>query len=384
MSLVKRGKTWHCHFVVNGQRIRQSLKTRDWREAQAKEKQLISEVTEGKVTQAASTIARQPFSHAGDDYLMARKLELAPASQAKERQLLVQLRAYFQQEPLRSLTAKRITDYRMWRAQQDVGPATLNAELGILRRILKRARLWARVADDIRPLKEPNTVGRALTPEEQERLLRTAATRPEFQTAYLAAVLCLNTTARGCELKGLQWADVDLFGRVLTIRKSKTAAGERTVPLNPVACSVLAQLRGRSEAFGSVEPSHYVFAAFVPKFTFSGKRIVAYTVSAWDPTRHVKSWRSAWRTLTKRACLPGFRFHDLRHCAITQLAENGQPDSVIMAIAGHVSKRMLERYSHVRMEAKRTAMEALATSTKTAGYDTNRDTKSAPLNTRPV
>jgi hypothetical protein len=42
-----------------------------------------------------------------------------------------------------------------------------------------------------------------------------------------------------------------------------------------------------------------------------------------------------------------------------------------MAIAGHVSRKMLEPYSHFRMEAKRAAMESLATSTKTAGYDTN-------------
>jgi len=55
-----------------------------------------------------------------------------------------------------------------------------------------------------------------------------------------------------------------------------------------------------------------------------------------------------------------------------------------MAIAGHVSRRMLERYSHVRMEAKRTAMEALAVSTRTAGYDTNRDTSAVALATRPV
>jgi hypothetical protein len=55
-----------------------------------------------------------------------------------------------------------------------------------------------------------------------------------------------------------------------------------------------------------------------------------------------------------------------------------------MAIAGHVSRRMLERYSHVRMEAKRTAMEALAVSTKTAGYDTNRDTNLASVSTRPI
>jgi len=270
------------------------------------------------------------------------------------------------------------------REQQSVGPATLNAELGILRRIMKRALLWSRVADDIRPLKEPSSIGKALTEEDKQRLLKTAVMRPEWETAYLAAILCLNTTARGCELKGLQWSDVDLFGRTLTIRKSKTAAGERAVPLTDVALSALARLRLRAEGFGTVEPSHYVFAAFVPKFTFSGKKVIDYNVTRFDPTRHLKSWRTAWRTLTKKAELTGFRFHDLRHCAITQLAENGTSDSTIMAIAGHVSRRMLERYSHVRMEAKRNAMEALAVSTKTAGYDTNNDTKAVPASTRPI
>ena len=374
MSLVKRGKTWHCHFVANGQRFRQSLGTKDWREAQAKEKELIRQAMEGKITQASTTLARQPFGHAADDYLTARKLELAAASQAKEKQLLVQLRAYFKQEPLKSITVKRIIEYRAWRAEQKVGPATLNAELGILRRIMKRARIWARVADDIRPLREPSTIGKALTEEEKQRLLKTAVVRPEWETAYLAAILCLNTTARSCELKGLQWRDVDLFAKTLTIRKSKTAAGERVVPLTDVAVSALGRLHRRAQVFGSVEPSHHVFAAFIPKFKFSGKRVIDYNVTGFDPTRHLNSWRSAWRTLTKKAGLSGFRFHDLRHCAITQLAENGASDSTIMAIAGHVSRRMLERYSHVRMEAKRTAMEALAASTKAAGYDTTHDT----------
>lgn len=249
---------------------------------------------------------------------------------------------------------------------------------------MKRAKLWARVGDDIRPLREPSSIGKALTEEEIQRLLRTAVMRPEWETAYLAAILCLNTTARSCELKGLQWSDVDLFAGTLTIRKSKTAAGERVVPLTDVAISALARLRGRAEGFGTVQPSHYVFAAFVPKFTFSGKTVVDYNVTCFDPTRHLNSWRSAWRTLTKKAGLPGFRFHDLRHCAITQLTENGASDSTIMAIAGHVSRRMLERYSHVRMKAKRTAMEALAVSTKAAGYDTNHVTKPNPVPTRPV
>src|SRR6516225_6750214 len=215
-KLVKRGRVWHCHFYVNGQRIRQSLETTDWKQAEAKLSELITEISQGKRNFNSVTLARQSFEQAADDYVNTRRLELVAASQAKERQLLVQLRAYFKKEELRAITARQITDYRAWRADQSVGPATLNAEIGILRRIFKRAKLWARVADDIRPLKEPTTSGRALTEEEQQRLLKTAAMRPEWETAYLAAILCLNTTARGCELKGMKWGDVDLFSRVLT------------------------------------------------------------------------------------------------------------------------------------------------------------------------
>jgi integrase len=81
--------------------------------------------------------------------------------------------------------------------------------------------------------------------------------------------------------------------------------------------------------------------------------------------------------------MPGFRFHDLRHCLITPLAESGAADSTSMAIAGQARRKMLERYSHVRMEAKRTAMEIVANSSKMAGYDTNRDTNVRPLTVRP-
>src|ERR1035437_9567941 len=38
----------------------------------------------------------------------------------------------------------------------------------------------------------------------------------------------------------------------------------------------------------------------------------------------------------------------------------GAGDEVIMSIAGHVSRAMLSRYSHVRMEAKRRALDEIA------------------------
>jgi hypothetical protein len=59
--------------------------------------------------------------------------------------------------------------------------------------------------------------------------------------------------------------------------------------------------------------------------------------------------------------LAGLRFHDLRHCAITKLAESQASDQTIMSIAGHVSREMLEHYSHIRMAAKRAALDSIAT-----------------------
>lgn len=45
---------------------------------------------------------------------------------------------------------------------------------------------------------------------------------------------------------------------------------------------------------------------------------------------------------------------------MTELAEFGLGDEVIMSIAGHVSRAMRSRYSHVRMEAKRRALDEIA------------------------
>ncbi len=89
------------------------------------------------------------------------------------------------------------------------------------------------------------------------------------------------------------------------------------------------------------------------------------------------SRRTAWRKLTEVAGIKGFRFHDCRHHAITELAESQASDSTIMALAGHVSRKMLEHYSHVRQEAKREAVNVLSAKRpsrpRIKGYDTNND-----------
>ncbi len=78
-----------------------------------------------------------------------------------------------------------------------------------------------------------------------------------------------------------------------------------------------------------------------------------------DPTRPITSFKTAWIKVRQKAGVRG-RWHDNRHTLVTELAESGAGDEVIMSIAGHVSRAMLSRYSHVRMEAKRRALDEIA------------------------
>jgi len=388
MALWKRGKWYWADFTVDASRYRVPLRDKKAKripadelhekEAIRAEEQERMKAEQGKLLPAKQSFARLPFSQSGDQYLASRKPELAASSYDKERQLLVKPKEHFRSTPLSRIGPDQVIAYRDWRVSQGVGPAIINMELGVLRRILKKAKRWHLIAEDIRPLREPRSIGRALTPEEKIRLLDTATQKPEWETACYAAILALNTTMRGCELKGLRWADVNLLDRTVVIRKSKTEAGERLIPLTPNAFDTLLKLHRRAEMFGPVEASHYVLAAFRARCRLKNRPGLRGGTSAgvetwsFDPTRPVGSWRTAWRTLRKAAAkgdkakgipempqLANLRFHDLRHHAITELAESGASEQAIMAIAGHVSRRMLERYSHVRLEAKRQAIQAL-------------------------
>jgi len=364
MALKKRGKTWHTHFFVDGQRFRQSLETSDWREAQAKEKSLIAAAKQGKLSASSEDFARLLFADAAAKYLEGRLPELAKSSQQKERQLLVKPKDFFRGKRLRDISAEDVLSYRQGRTAAGVGPAIINMETGVIRRILKRAKRWSVIADDVRPLKEPRSIGRALSYEQKVRLLHAADSNPEWQNARLAMTLALCTTMRGVEIKNLHWADVDLLRRSFTVRRSKTDAGLRSIPMNDDALAAVLELWERAKGFGGTEAHHFLFPACEHGYI--------------DPERNQKSWRTAWRKSTAAAGIKGFRFHDCRHHAITELAESQASDSTIMALAGHVSRKMLEHYSHVRQEAKREAVNVLSAKRPIMptieGYDTNNDT----------
>ena len=171
---------------------------------------------------------------------------------------------------------------------------------------------------------------------------------------HAALALDLNTGLRDKELREIRWAQIDLVDKkALMVGKAKTVAGTgRVIPLNDTALAALvAHAAWYTRRFGQCRPEWFVFAFGrpLPK----------------DPTRPITSFKTAWTKVRKKAGVTG-RWHDNRHTLVTELSESGAGDEVIMSIAGHVSRAMLSRYSHVRMEAKRRALDEIATRQRTA------------------
>jgi len=141
--------------------------------------------------------------------------------------------------------------------------------------------------------------------------------------------------------------------KTLTVGVSKAEAGTgHVIPLNETAIAALeAHAAWYARRFGECLPEWFVFAFGTPLPN--------------DPMRPITSFKTAWTKVRKNAGVKG-RWHDNRHTLVTELAESGAGDEVIMSIAGHVSRAMLSRYSHVRMEAKRRALDEIATRQKAA------------------
>lgn len=305
------------------------------------------------------------FRDAARVWLGERRPELAEGSIRNYQNHFRWLNEFFGELVLHEVHIGHVHEYQKWRQQPRyderahrtfrAGYSPINHELSALQQILARAGLWTEIAKFYKPLRQPKTrIGRALEEEEQERLFVVASSNKRWKVAYLCALITANTTAGANEIRHLRIGDIDLRSQVPTVRiqeGTKNKFRERTIALNPTAVMALNTLLERAYQHGAAQPEHYLLP----------RRAHRRGEDA-DPNRPMSSWKGAWRSLRAAADLPRLRYHDLRHHVITKLLENPEvSEQTVLEIAGHITKKMQNHYSHIRAKRKLEALSAAET-----------------------
>lgn len=355
MAVYRRGSQWWFEFVFRGQRIRESTGSESKTLAIKAERQRRRELEESANGVRSS---RRPmlFPVAAREWMSANQARWSKSNIAIQEYNLKHLSTYFGSMLLADITPQHIGKYQGARQKENASNRTINMEVSTLRMMMKSVRLWGAIAQDVRMLPERRDVGKALMPDEETRLLEACRKSPQ-SSMFTAVVIFCNTGLRNAELRRARWRQVDFLKAEFQVGKAKTEGSEgRIVPLNQAALGAFKEWRRR---WPDAKPQDFIFPSERLMFKGVGTPeqgvMTPYDV---DPARPLGSWKRAWTSAKKHAGVE-CRIHDLRHHFISALAQTQTPDATIQAISGHLSRKMLEHYSHVRLEAKRRAVESL-------------------------
>lgn len=407
----KGSSIWVMDFVFRGQRIRESTGVSSITRARK-----ICDKRRRDLEEGAAGIRRkkQPalLSVAAAQFRESNRVRWSAAMNEIAQRNLGHLLPILGKTLLVDIDSGDVQRYQAARSAEGASNRTINMEVALLRQIMRKHGLWARIAPDVKMLPERGDVGRALTAaEESMMLLECGRSRSRILLPFV--VLSLETGARYNTIRTLLWANVDLINGCLKFGKDKTASGTgRTIPLSSRAVETL---KFWAQNFPDRLPSHYVFpferygtSGTTGVFGFTGVKVYSA-----DPTRPVGDIKTAWQLAkrrTRRHCpecksgtlvdqekpaagyrcvdcefvtpelpagLARLRLHDLRHSAVSRMIAARVPLPIIAKIVGWSAStlaKMAARYGHFSMDELRGAVETIsapAVSEIVAGYPQN-------------
>lgn len=342
-TIRKRGDKWQARIQIKGfDPIAKSFSSRTDAEAWGK----INEAEMIRGTYIKRTDAERTTLH---EALERYEQEVTPHKRGKETEAQ-RIKAWKANKLAnRSLAALRSTDFAQWRDSRlkSVKPGTVRRELGLISNLFNIARKeWgleglANPIEAIRLPAENNARSRIFFDGEEALLL--AALAPNAREAngqfgegcgneWLLPLVqfALETAMRRGELLALRWENVRLSEQVAHLPMTKNG-NSRTVPLSSKAVAILKALPRPLRG---------------PVFPVSANAVKLGFARAVSRARRQYVEQGG----TDERVMDDLHFHDLRHIAVTRLAERLPNIVELASVSGHSDVRMLRRYYHPKAE----------------------------------
>lgn len=192
---------------------------------------------------------------------------------------------------------------------------------------------------------------RLLTEAEERKLMQIVMGNQNFTTLGIA--LAKLTGLRIGELCALQWGDIDLEKRILTVRKTiqriQVKGGSRKTKL------VITE--PKSETSKRSIPIPECIIGFLRKFQGKADE---YMLSGTEKPVEPRTMQYRFATILKNGNLPSVHFHALRHMFASNCVKLGFDIKALSEILGHSGVEItLNRYVHSSIEQKSDFMNRL-------------------------
>ena len=221
MAVYKRGGVYWFNFIYAGKRIQKSAKTKSKtvaKEAEQDYRKRLERVHAGMPAEKRQDRLRT-VSEMVRGYLENFDINHRERTVAINRSCLTHVTRLLGGLLLSDLEEQRIRNYVRTRLDEGVCGRTINIELGALSRAIGKK--WSQLWPSVKKLEERKDVGRALSPEEEARILAAAPLVRRSSLMGLFVRIALLTGMRSGEILGLRWGQVDFRQRVISVGRAR-------------------------------------------------------------------------------------------------------------------------------------------------------------------
>ena len=234
------------------------------------------------------------------------------------------VKPYFFDVNINDFNANHLRSFLMKRLGEGKKPSTVVKEFQVLKASFKLAGFKTKVFKKV-PIKNADEKrDRRMTQLDRQALMRVHALRPRESNIIEAVDLAIETAMRRNELSALTWDMVDFDKRMISLpaRITKTKRG-RKIPMSSKTIEICRKLQKQKNL-----------------------KVLGFSNNALG-----LAW-ARWKGQASKIYPPikSLRFHDLRHEAISRLAEKGFTIPEMMVVSGHADQRCLLRYVQLKAE----------------------------------
>jgi integrase len=247
-----------------------------------------------------------------------------------------------------AITSRDIAEFRDARHSLGLAPATVNLGVSMLSAAFNAAWKQGHVSVNpcaaVEPLKDRPQRKGVFTPEQVSALVQSA--QGDMRGLILVAFY---SGQRLNDCANLRWRDVDLVSEIKTIRVSVRKTGREIVSvIHPALEDYLLSLpTARTD-------DEHLFPTLAQRAT----SLISDEFRRLMEAAHIEQRVIRERAKSGRS-VNALSFHSLRHSFASILANAGVTEEKRMALTGHVTRDMHQRYTHHELEALRDAIAVL-------------------------